>query len=437
MRIGEQLLRDGLITAAQLDTALRTQAQYGGRIGSTLAELGALDLDALALALAKKHGVPAVLQKHCDAIERAVARLLPAKAAARIQAIPLGWSTRQHKTMIVAFLDPLDLPAVDEVQFTVGARVLPCVAPEARLAKLLHKYLGVRPKDEDRQFVRFDPALRVARSEPPISAAMPPAFVPASMRDAPVSQRIVEPDLELPPDSSPEPVTEDVAVARPDPALDAPPPSRPIRPRASLSMPPQSVPMPPAPMPEPPPVSQERTKSESEPAARPESLCPVLTVEEAMELLEAATTRDEVGDAMTYFLAMHFRATLILIVKDGAALGWKGFVPFVDRDVVESVSLPLGAPSLLRTAYETRMPYVGPPPVEGAALQLRLYKLLRCEPPATAVAVPVSLQGRVVNLVYGHGDPGVPLAPEAIDEVLRITGAAALAYVRILRARAS
>src|SRR3990167_3128580 len=102
MRIGELLVREGLIRPDQLEVGLRTQSQYGGRLGSVLVELGLLELDALATALSRQLGVPAALQKHFDAIDRPSLKLIPARTAEQRMAIPIGWSTRQGKTPIAA-----------------------------------------------------------------------------------------------------------------------------------------------------------------------------------------------------------------------------------------------------------------------------------------------------------------------------------------------
>lgn len=405
MRLGERLVREGLITAEQLDAGLRTQAQYGGRIGSNLVELGFLEVDALALALSRHLGVPAALGKHFAAVDPGSARLISSRVAERRRAIPLGWSTRQAKTLIVAFADPLDLAAVDEIAVLARARVQTSVAPEARIRAALERLYGVRPEGEGRRFVRVDPvAAQPIESEPPVPAVLSP---PVSRPEpAPVARSTARLALSMPPPSLREP-------AEP-PAIDAP----------VLASP------------EPPPISQPRPRSRPpSDAPRHPSLRPVLTVDEALAALADAPDRDAVGDTVTDFLSMHFRVALVTLVKDGAALGWKGFAPFVDPDVIEAVAVPLSAPSILRSAFEARRLVTGAP-CEGAALA-RLFKLLRCEAPHVSVAAPVVVQGRVVNLVYGHGEPFADLDLDAVDEVARVVAGASDAYVRILRARAA
>jgi hypothetical protein len=159
-----------------------------------------------------------------------------------------------------------------------------------------------------------------------------------------------------------------------------------------------------------------------------------VSLDEALTAIDFAQKRDEVGDAIVQFLATRFRVSLVLIAKDGAALGWKGFAPHVDADVLESIAIPLGSASVIRAAHDTKRPWFGPPPADGAAVMSRVYKLLRCEAPRAAAAVPIVVQGRVVNIVYAHGDE---LPPTKVQELQRISDAARDAYVRIIRARSS
>lgn len=393
MRLGELLIEEGRLRREQLEAALRTQSQYGGRLGSILVELGVLEVDVLAGVLAKQLGFPAATQKHFDALDRASLKLIPARTAEQRLAIPLGWSTRHDKTLIVAFADPRDLAAIDEVAFVTRARLQPCVAPEVRIRSALSRHYGLAARSP--RFVAIDTSAPV-----PVESEPPPMSLP------------------LPP------------VSQPTPS------SRQSSPRMQLSMPPPSRrDMPAVTSPEPPPVSVERPRTTPPTEPRSPSLRPVLTLDEALATFELANHREEVGDTIADFLAMHFRSGLVLIVKDGAALGWKGFAPFVDREIIESLTIPLGSPSVIRTAFDTKLPWMGAPPADGEATMRRVYKLLRCEPPRTAVTVPVVVQTRVVNIVYGHGEPDAELAAEAIKELHIVCSAAADAYRRILRAR--
>src|SRR4051794_10736411 len=115
MRLGEKLVHDHRITAEQLEVALRAQVIYGGRLGTNLVELGHIDLDTLSRALAELHGVPAALQKHFEQVagDQATVDLLPAPLAEKHYAVPLGLARLAGRQLVVAFMDPGNVGAID------------------------------------------------------------------------------------------------------------------------------------------------------------------------------------------------------------------------------------------------------------------------------------------------------------------------------------
>ena len=57
-RLGQYLIRQGLITAEQLDEALQHQALYGARLGTNLVDLAFVTLSELAQQLSTFHRAP-------------------------------------------------------------------------------------------------------------------------------------------------------------------------------------------------------------------------------------------------------------------------------------------------------------------------------------------------------------------------------------------
>src|SRR5512132_2233572 len=88
-RLGELLVAAGLLTAEQVEQALRAQVAWGGRLGTNLVELHLLDLDALSRMLGRQHRMPAALAKHFDKADAALQRLLSADFAERFSCVPL------------------------------------------------------------------------------------------------------------------------------------------------------------------------------------------------------------------------------------------------------------------------------------------------------------------------------------------------------------
>jgi hypothetical protein len=88
-RLGEQLIAANIVSPDKVEQALRAQVVWGGRLGTNLIELGAIDLDELARALGQQHGVPAALARHFDKSDPALQAQLPVEVAKQFSVVPL------------------------------------------------------------------------------------------------------------------------------------------------------------------------------------------------------------------------------------------------------------------------------------------------------------------------------------------------------------
>ncbi len=448
MKLGELLIRERLITAAQLDQALGLHKRFGYRVGSILVELGYLDVDMLARALSGLQRVPAVLSKHVAAIDPKVVAVFKPRLASQCQAIPLGYTQTTPRRLLVALRDPGTTPT-EEIAFAAGCRVDVAVAPEILVRRALERYYGLKHDwSELRLAISGGGGDIGGDSWPPTSApvAAPPPSAPqvAPPPSRPSSRRMVA--LSAPPPPS-------------APQVAPPPPSVPVTPASTPSVPriseeeleaarrelseegPDEVPLDAVKI----DPSSAEFKAEAawddffeEAPALPRALTappglirPVLDAAAAAAALADATTREEVGETLTSWLQTEYACGLVLIVKDGTALGWKGHARDVEQDLIESIAMPLGPASMLTVAHESRVVFHGPPPAEGATLQTRLWKLLRCTPPSEVLVAPVLLGQRVVNLIYAHAEGALP--ESAVSDATRVAAAAATAYARLIK----
>lgn len=116
--LGQLLLDASAVSPSGLQEGLDAQGALGLRIGETLTKLGAVDQDAVARALAVQLSLPfapAPLVVDPDA-----SRVVSADLARRLRVAPLRVTPRR---LVVAMADPLDLGAVDDLQFQTGRRV--------------------------------------------------------------------------------------------------------------------------------------------------------------------------------------------------------------------------------------------------------------------------------------------------------------------------
>ncbi|MCU0241598.1 MAG: hypothetical protein MUF51_04160 [Vicinamibacteria bacterium] len=147
MAILARFLRDrGIVTERQLQEAIHHQVLYGGRLGTSLYELGFITEDRLQEALSRVHGVQAMRVDPLE-ISPDVVTLLPKKLAADFKIFPYKL---KGKTLFLLMVDPSDHSAVAKVGFSLGYIVKPVVVPEFRMIQLLKDYYGV---DERWRFV--------------------------------------------------------------------------------------------------------------------------------------------------------------------------------------------------------------------------------------------------------------------------------------------
>jgi type IV pilus assembly protein PilB len=123
--LGSLLVRDGLITAEQLELALAEKEETGHRLGEIVLAHGWVVAAALAQLLAEQHGLEYVDLPH-TAIEPAAAGLLPEKLARRYEAMPIRFLS--EKLVLVAVSDPTNVVASDDLRLALGLNVRIAVA---------------------------------------------------------------------------------------------------------------------------------------------------------------------------------------------------------------------------------------------------------------------------------------------------------------------
>src|SRR5262245_32461347 len=170
-----RILRDrGIVTERQLQEAIQYQVLYGGRLGTSLYELGFITEERLQEALSRAHGVPGLLVDLREIQPEAVA-LVPKALAARHKVFPYRV---KGKTLFLLMVDPGDHAAVAKVGYSLGYIVKPAVVPEFRMIQLLRDYYGV-----DERWRYTDTHRRGSPSPPgpPLDAAAAAARVDAAV----------------------------------------------------------------------------------------------------------------------------------------------------------------------------------------------------------------------------------------------------------------
>ncbi|NIC42923.1 type II/IV secretion system protein [Aquabacterium sp. A08] len=125
VRIGEALTALGLVTPSQLQDALEKQkSERSVPLGELLVQSGQLSRADLRVALARKMGYPVVDLAQFP-LDAEALRRVPQHLARRHQVVPLLW---RSGLLVVAAEDPSRRGMVDELEFTLQAKVVPALA---------------------------------------------------------------------------------------------------------------------------------------------------------------------------------------------------------------------------------------------------------------------------------------------------------------------
>ncbi|MDQ2982853.1 MAG: GspE/PulE family protein [Actinomycetota bacterium] len=162
--LGILLLRDGLITAKQLEQALEEREATGRRLGEIVVEQGWASSLAIAQCLAEQHGLE-FIDLSRTAIEPAVADLLPEQFARSYKALPIRFLAED--SILVAVSDPTNVVTSDHLRLALGMSVRLAVVGATDLEETIsHVY---RTKVEVHEGERQEPVqtakLQAARAQ--------------------------------------------------------------------------------------------------------------------------------------------------------------------------------------------------------------------------------------------------------------------------------
>jgi len=135
-RLGDLLVRDGLITREQLQKALSEQKGTGNRLGYTLVKLGFVEETEITKMLARQYRMPAVDLSRFEVDERIV-KLIPTDVAVRHTVLPLK---REGRTLTVAMSDPTNGSVMDDLKFITRYDIFPVIAGEYTLRQAIERY---------------------------------------------------------------------------------------------------------------------------------------------------------------------------------------------------------------------------------------------------------------------------------------------------------
>ncbi len=135
-KLGEILVREGLITQDQLRKALLEQKNSGMRLGYTLVKLGFIEETEVTKMLARQYRMPAVDLSRFE-VEPKILKLLPPDIAIKHTVLPLK---REGRTLTIAIVDPNNVTAIEDIKFITRCDVFPVIAGEYTLRNAIDRY---------------------------------------------------------------------------------------------------------------------------------------------------------------------------------------------------------------------------------------------------------------------------------------------------------
>jgi hypothetical protein len=420
LRIGELLVAQNKLRATELARALAEQPHTGGRLCSLLIRRGLLDFDDAARALSAQKGVPCALRKHLEHRDRSLVGAIPAALGRSMCALPIA-RTRSGQ-LIVCVRDPA--PQLESaIRQQVRDPFVMIVAPAQLLEEAVGEVYGAVPSDEFDVDMSTGPiALPFAPLTPPRPnmALLDPDSIQlalTSLDDDRVAKDPTQSGHNLPSFSAtlPPPISDQLPViTAPQPldagdfgTRDAGGPGELDEQAEDFS------------------IDDAYAAADAASDADEDSAPPAPSFDELTMGLARSTHRDGATEHALTYMRGRWTTGLVLALRGQTGVGYRGYGEALPA--VETISVPLGVPSMLQRAIDTKRTSVARP---QSAAQRQLEALLGV--PEFPAAAPVLVAGHVVA-VLAVGDPteGAGAFEEATADLALVAEALSSAYERI------
>ncbi len=372
IKLGQMLVRSGVISAEELDEALKNQVIFGNRLGTSLIELGYLTEEGLAGFLSKQLQVPAVSTEELLSVPPAVLSLVPHDIVQKYRIIPYRLDNRR---LTIVMADPTDLVAMDELAFITGHIIVPAVSPEMGIFRAMESCYGIR---HEKRGIHVAPELR-QRAKRERGETTSPLMASATASVTPIPAEGV---VEFPP------IDEFLGFHR----------------------------------------EGERDGREAPPyPASIESY----TVDALSRSLADATDREVIADALITYFRQEMPVVALFFVRGKNAVGWQASVMGSPVADFPHLSISLAEPSALNPVVEGKAPYLGP--IADTPANEKLLSTLVTSG-SSALILPIVLMSRVVAILYLGNE--IDVLTRRFVELQRLAMKTALSFeILILRSK--
>ena len=141
-RLGQILITEKVITEEGLEKALEIQKKEKSKLGDVLVNLGLVSEKDIVIALAKQLSIPyASYSKGLlkPAQDQGLSKLVPEEYARRNSSLPIS---KHLNSLTVAFVDPLNLIAIDNLRHMTGCEINPIISTKSDLVRAMDEFYG-------------------------------------------------------------------------------------------------------------------------------------------------------------------------------------------------------------------------------------------------------------------------------------------------------
>lgn len=133
--LGLFLLKNKIITDAQLLEAMQIQKKERKSLGHVLLRLGYITEEKLTAALSTQHQAPVVNLKGIK-LDPSIMKLIPYEFVVKNQVIPIS---KNGESLKVAIADPSNRFVIEDIKFLTGMNITVCIAPESEIIEVIEK----------------------------------------------------------------------------------------------------------------------------------------------------------------------------------------------------------------------------------------------------------------------------------------------------------
>ncbi|MDD5613468.1 MAG: ATPase, T2SS/T4P/T4SS family [Candidatus Omnitrophica bacterium] len=168
-KVGEILIKEGLIAEDDFNQAMEHQKRNGGKLGDVLIAMGFVTEKEIAAALGKQLGIPyisiasgALRPAHDQGLEK----LISENIARKYLVLPIS---RTFNSLTVAVVDPLDFITIDNLRKITNCDINSVITTKAEISQAIDEFYGPRDVFKEAIEKSYDQDDRVAVSLEEIS----------------------------------------------------------------------------------------------------------------------------------------------------------------------------------------------------------------------------------------------------------------------------